>query len=143
MYEAVVVDNWPMLQYEVEYFWRHRDRRWATASLYDPALDSQTPLDPVRYTVLAAIVEELVASFEWRLELGLRRKDPGLTLDQDYMPLVPESKPDWPSRVPALPEMLYLQPVNDDEEVTNLALADGNAFTRRNVFVWIGEFYTV
>lgn len=142
MYEAVVVDSWPMLQYEVEYFWKHGDRRWATANLYDPARDCPGPIDPQRHTIMAAIVEELVKSFEWRLSLGLRRKDPASMLDHEQIPLTPETLPAWPGKVPALPEMLPLQTC-EDEEMAQRNLAKGNAFIRRNVSAWAGEFYTV
>lgn len=142
MYEAVVVDSWPMLQYEVEYFWAHSDRRWATANLYDPAQDCATPIDTQRHTIMAAIVEELVESFEWRLALGLRRRDPGSIVDQDKMPLIPETMPAWPRNVPALPEMLRLQTC-DDESSAQREAAKGNAFMSRNVLAFAGEFYTV
>lgn len=41
---------------------------WALESIPDPS-DS----DPVRYAVLASIVEELVRAFNWRLSRGRRR----------------------------------------------------------------------
>ncbi|KAL1873094.1 hypothetical protein VTK73DRAFT_1146 [Phialemonium thermophilum] len=142
MYEAVVVDTWPMLQYEVEYFWKHGDRSWATANLYDPAEDCPTPIDAQRHNIMAAIVEELVKSFHWRLELGLRRTDPGSRLDQEKMPLIPETLPTWPSSVKPLPEMLPLQDC-DDEDLVQRETKKGNAFISRNILAFAGEFYTV
>ncbi|KAI0484595.1 hypothetical protein GGR56DRAFT_32842 [Xylariaceae sp. FL0804] len=142
MYEAAVVDCWPLLQYEVEYFWRHGDRRWATANLYDPARDYPEAIGPQGYAILAAIVEELVKSFQWRLSLGLRRQDPGSTTDPDTLPLIPETIPPWPGQVPALPRMLTLHS-RENEELTESEFVKGNAFIRRNVFAFAGEFYTV
>ncbi|KAI0477072.1 hypothetical protein GGR56DRAFT_388214 [Xylariaceae sp. FL0804] len=143
MYEAVVADCYPLLQYEVEYFWRHADRRWATANLYDPAQDCVPgPIDAERHAILAAIVEELVDSFHWRLDLGLRRLDPASLDDYEKMPLIPETAPAWPSIVPPLPELLPLQ-LCLEEDMAERESKKGNAFLRRNIFAFAGEFYTI
>lgn len=147
MYEAVVADEWPMLQYEVEYFWHHSGRVWATANLYDPAEDCApgTPIDPVCHTIVAAIVEELVKSFEWRLGLCLPRRDSGSMNDQSKMPSVPEYIPEWPAKVPRLPEMhpLQLEEGTEVRSSEDMEVREGNAFLNRNVFAFSGEFYTV
>jgi len=66
---------------ESAYFWRHGN--WPTRDIPDP----KDP-DPVRYAMLASLVEELVEAFNYKIGLGLRR---GVELyDTDYHALAEE-----------------------------------------------------
>lgn len=131
LYEAFCADDGPMIQYEIEYFWRRPEPRWATANLQDPRCD-----DPEQYAVLAGIVEELVESFVWRLELGMRRDDkPIRNTYKDPKPLVPETCPGWTADVPPLKKTLVLH-------LGESKMLDGPFFSR-NVWANSGYFYTV
>ncbi len=54
--------------YESEYFFHHDEASWRLSQIADPE-----DADIVRYAVLASFVEVLVASLNWKIELGLRR----------------------------------------------------------------------
>lgn len=56
MYEAMMSDVYVVIGTETEYFWYQR--RWSLDSIPDP----RDP-DPIRYAVLACLVEELVVAF--------------------------------------------------------------------------------
>ncbi|KAG8741587.1 hypothetical protein FRC10_002660 [Ceratobasidium sp. 414] len=112
---------------ESAYFWRHAD--WPMHDIPDP----QDP-DPVRYALLASLVEEIVDAFNFKIELGLRR---GVELHEtDYRALAQEenkpleSCPAWALRVPALE-----QQVNFGRE------GDGSmpAFRKRNIIADVNQ----
>ncbi|EQL02368.1 hypothetical protein G6O67_006778 [Ophiocordyceps sinensis] len=131
LYEAVCASDGHMITYETEYIWRRSEPSWATARIPDPECD-----DAEQYAIMAAIAEELVDSFMWRLELGLRRDDaPIMNRYKDPPPMVPETRPLWTAKVPALEEKMLLHP---DEDVYF-----DSPFHRRNVYTPTGHFYTV
>ncbi|KAM4056531.1 DNA-binding protein [Hirsutella rhossiliensis] len=131
LYEAVCAADGPMITYETEYFWRRSSPGWATVGIPDPECD-----DAEQYAVMAALAEELVESFMWRLQLGLRRNDtPIMNRYKDPPPMVPEVCPAWATKVPALENKLLLHP---DENVYF-----DSPFHRRNVYTATGSFYTV
>ncbi|KAK2811280.1 hypothetical protein FQN49_008472 [Arthroderma sp. PD_2] len=68
LYESMASGEYAPMGRETEYFWY---RGWELNSIEDPQ-DS----DPVRYAILASLVEELVTAFNWRLSLGMRRNRP-------------------------------------------------------------------
>jgi hypothetical protein len=91
--------------------------------------------DPVRYAVLASLMEAMVDAFNWRLELWLKkgaqrwvkRGDDGMPA-----PFIPEKVPVWLRRVPAL----------EDE----LVIVKGGAspvFAGRNIIAFEGDLRTV
>ena len=88
---------------ESAYFWRHSD--W-------PLCDIPNPRDPypVRNAMLASLVEEMVAAFNFKIELGLRR---GVEIyDSDHHALAREENkplevcPSWTKQVPALDNLI-------------------------------------
>ncbi|KAE8346432.1 hypothetical protein BDV24DRAFT_158667 [Aspergillus arachidicola] len=66
LYEAMAAGEYYAIPPEVEYFWYQRS--WILCRVPDP----RDP-DPVRYAILASIIEELAKTFNWRLSLGMRR----------------------------------------------------------------------
>ena len=111
LYEAFCANTEGAISEETEYFWHRGESRWATRNLKDPQ-DS----DPVRYAVLASLTEVLVNSFNWRLELGLRRDGPTVERDDnedDHVDFEREVIPAWTQKVPSLPQTLVLH-VNGD-----------------------------
>ncbi|QRV86434.1 DNA-binding protein [Ceratobasidium sp. AG-Ba] len=91
------------IRLESAYFWRHSD--WPIQDIPDP----KDP-DPVRYAVLASLVEELANAFNEKIENGLRR---GMELYEiDYRALAREENkpletcPGWALQVPALEQQV-------------------------------------
>ncbi|KAG8691517.1 hypothetical protein FRC09_011598 [Ceratobasidium sp. 395] len=116
---------------ESAYFWRHGD--WPIHNIPDP----KDP-DPIRYAVLASLVEELVDAFNFKIELGLRR---GVELHEvDHLALAQqqnrplETCPAWALRVPALE-----QQVNFGQE----GIGSRPAFTRRNILADVNQLRNV
>ncbi|EPE06568.1 dna-binding protein [Ophiostoma piceae UAMH 11346] len=136
LYEAVCATNGHMTTYETEYFWHRASPAWATETLADPRIENPD-IDAEQYAVMAAVVETLVLSFIWRLELGLRRDrtmvDP--CKEADLPAAVRERCPAWAVSVPGLDEELLLHPEND--------LHFDSPFHRRNIITSTGHFYTV
>lgn len=119
-YEAFCANAEGAISEETEYFWHRGEPRWATRNIQDPQ-DS----DPVRYAMLASLTEALVNSFNWRLNLGLRRDGPTVERDDDDddpAEFNPEIVPPWTQKVPALSQAFVLY-------------ADGDApeFQKRNI----------
>ncbi|KAG9103559.1 hypothetical protein FRC06_009929 [Ceratobasidium sp. 370] len=112
---------------ESAYFWRHGD--WPIRDIPDP----QDP-DPVRYALLASLVEELVDAFNFKIELGLRR---GVELHEiDYRALAQEANkplescPAWALRVPALEQQVNFGREGDDSMP---------AFRKRNIIADVNQ----
>ncbi|KAE8393824.1 HAD-like domain-containing protein [Aspergillus alliaceus] len=143
MYEAMISGMYEALGPETEYFWYQR--KWSLQSIRDP-----DDADPVRYAILACLVEELVVAFNWRLSLGLRRDRNHIMREtgQDSMPpYTPLTGPTWPNSVPAIsPEDLDSFPPDYVSPDGRLVLeADGlnKVFARRNIVTNVGWLYTI
>lgn len=88
---------------------------------------------------MASLCEELVASFNWRLELGLRRglnntverEDPDVPVPYD-----PYVCPEWARLAPALEEELPLHKIPNLSDPTE-------AYKRRNILAVGGNLYSV
>ncbi|KIM38599.1 hypothetical protein M413DRAFT_447801 [Hebeloma cylindrosporum] len=93
-------DNYVML--EGDYFFRRAG--WRTKDIPDP----KDP-NPLRYAILASLVESMVESFNYKISKGLRREMRMTTSEENhalYMdPNKPfEQAPSWTSHVPPLEE---------------------------------------
>ncbi|PQE25255.1 hypothetical protein CJF32_00008553 [Rutstroemia sp. NJR-2017a WRK4] len=75
--------------------------KWAIRSTQDPC-----DPHPVRYAMLASIVEELGRAFNWRLKHGQRRNRMNVerTMENPWPDFEPEVVPDWTRDVPAIRE---------------------------------------
>lgn len=138
IYEAVCAGDGNLIATELQYFWGQSSPAWATVNISDPGCggggDGDDD-DAEQYAVMAATTETLVESFNWRLEMGLRRTDSGDTnVYEDPPPAAREVCPAWTATVPALTERLFLAPDTTYVE---------SPFHRRNVFVPTGDFYSV
>lgn len=77
-----------------------------------PHSDPRDP-DPIRYALLACIVEPLLDAFNWCLSIGLRRNGKHIPptnwdgVNSPYAPYEPLSLPSWTRHVPAV-EKQYL-----------------------------------
>jgi hypothetical protein len=144
MYEIFMTGEYALLGLETEYFWHQSRRKWELGRLPDP----HDP-DPVRYAILACVAEELVAAFNWRLGLGMRRKGPAVEREREgdpYPPFVPEILPSWAQNVPAIePESLHNLPTNMVQNGSLVLEGNGSSkvFARRNIITNVGWLYTV
>lgn len=86
---------------------------------------------------MASLCEELVTSFNWRLELGLRRGLNHTVEDYDVPPpYEPYICPEWAKVAPALEEELPLH------RITGNVVPTG-AYKRRNILALGGYLYSV
>lgn len=145
LYEIFMTGEYALLRLETEYLWHTPPKQWALASIPDP----RDP-DPVRYALLACIVEELVAAFNWRLSLGLRRLGEPVQRkhgSDPYPPFVPELPPSWTQNVAAIePSMLRDLPpamVDQDGRLVLEKKGCSDEFAKRNVITNVGWLYTI
>ncbi|EUC67363.1 DNA-binding protein, putative [Rhizoctonia solani AG-3 Rhs1AP] len=113
---------------ESQYFWRHND--WAIHDIPDP----RDP-DPVRYAMLASIVEELVDAFNYKVGLGLRR---GAAIydraaANEEAPSF-EVCPEWASQVLGLDNLINFCQEGDQGMP---------AFRKRNIIVDVSQFRNI
>ncbi|TAQ85340.1 hypothetical protein B7494_g6344 [Chlorociboria aeruginascens] len=101
LYEIFMTREFVLLRLECEYMWRHSGRKWSLRSIPDPC-----DPDPVRYAMLASIVEELVRAFNWRLQHGLRRDGNHVrrSIENPWPKYDPEVTPPWTASVPPIQE---------------------------------------
>lgn len=120
---------------EVTYFFYRDGSRWSIRNIPDP----KDP-DPVRYAILAALVETLAEAFNWRIHLGLLRNGervetrplPSEVLDQR------ELVPDWAAKLPAIDETSVLFTPEEVEE-----LNVGKFFKKHNLVSNAAEFFFI
>lgn len=136
MYECFCGLDDNLVGYEAEYFWKHREpTKWQLDQIEDPGEHG----DPERRAVLAALIEELVAAFNWRLEWGLRRRAPPVERADDGTPapFVPYRCPDWVATVPRLKNRLVLdadgESDSEDEDECDGAPVRPNPWKRLNI----------
>ncbi|KAJ6160369.1 hypothetical protein N7470_003765 [Penicillium chermesinum] len=145
LYELFMADQYPLLGWETEYF-VFSQPEWRLQDIPDP----RDP-DPLRYAMIASIVEELVEAINWRLRLGLRRNGDHVYREQDIDPLPPfdpEELPAWTKTVPPMnKELLKLSvPADHLDADGNLVLEERGknaVFARRNIITNTGWLYTI
>jgi hypothetical protein len=131
LYEIFMTQEFVLLRLECEYMWHHQGRKWFLCSIPDPC-----DPDPVRYAMLASIVEELVRAFNWRLQHGQRRnrKNVRRTMENPWPKYDPEVVPSWTALVPPIQEKDLRELPSDMVRNGQLYLGDGACenFIRRN-----------
>ncbi|KAF8682538.1 hypothetical protein RHS04_02679 [Rhizoctonia solani] len=114
---------------ESQYFWRHKD--WVIRDIPDP----RDP-DRVRYAMLASIVEELVAAFNYKIGLGLRRGtaiyDSEAIANEQTRP--EESCPEWVSQVSGVDNLVNFCREGDQGMP---------AFRERNIIADVSQFRNI
>lgn len=120
--------------YECSYFFYHFEPRWSLAYTPDPN-DS----DPIRYAILASMVEALVDAFNWRLTLGIRRDGTVDKSEQRGSNFVREEAPSWTAKVGALEKSLVCNEAGC--QLSDMTMEQH--FVKRNVKVPNGYLYTV
>ncbi|KAL8880052.1 MAG: hypothetical protein Q9192_008102 [Flavoplaca navasiana] len=101
IYEYMCTHRHSQVQYETEYFFFHSESaKWSFDTLPDPKDD-----DEQHYAFVASIVEALVAAFNWRLSMGIRRDRSNWSFDQvEDNPPLKIIAPRWAISVPPLRE---------------------------------------
>lgn len=144
LYELHLADHYELMGWETEYFFYRPD--WRLRDIPDP----KDP-DPLRYAILASIVEELHEAVNWRLSLGLRRNHEHIyreDANDTLPPFTPEELPGWTTRVAPIDRDLLKLSVPPEALDTegNLVLeknGKGRNFARRNIITNTGWFYTI
>jgi hypothetical protein len=131
LYEVLMTREFVLLRLDCEYMWHQQGRKWSLCSIPDP-LDP----DPIRYAMLASIVEELVRAFNWRLQHGQRRnrKNVERTAENPWPKYDPEVAPSWASSVAPIQEADLRVLPSDMVQNGLLFLDDGGCenFLKRN-----------
>ncbi|KAF7596202.1 hypothetical protein BBP40_002734 [Aspergillus hancockii] len=143
MYDAIISGTYEALGPETEYFWYQP--KWSLQGICDPQ-----DTDPVRYAILACLVEELVVAFNWRLSLGLRRDRNHILREtgQDSFPSYTSlTGPTWTLSVPAItPQDMETFPpeyISDDHKLVLEEDGLNKVFARRNIVTNVGWLYTI
>lgn len=144
LYELYLADHYALMGWETEYFFFRPD--WKLKDIPDP----KDP-DPLRYAVIASIVEELHEAVNWRLSLGLRRDRTHVYREDDHDPWPPftsEELPSWTSCVPPINrDLLKVSvPAESLDAEGNLVLEENGKsqnFARRNIITNTGWLYTI
>lgn len=145
LYELFMADQYPLMGWETEYF-VFSQPKWRLQDIPDP-MDP----DPLRYAMIASIVEELGEAINWRLSLGLRRNGEHVYREKDTDPLplfTPEILPGWTKKVPPMDKELLKSSVPADhlDGEGNLLLeekGESPIFARRNIITNTGWLYTI
>ena len=102
LHDCLCADHQNYIMLESDYFWRQA--HWRIKDMPDP----RDP-NPVRYAILASLLESMVEAYNWKIKLGLRRgvgvtnKEQDKTFREDpNMPF--EEVPSWALLVPPVDE---------------------------------------
>ncbi|EER30007.1 hypothetical protein D8B26_007283 [Coccidioides posadasii str. Silveira] len=151
LYEAVMGGDemLPVVGYETEYFFYQGRRAWELHRIPDPC-----DPDPIRYAILACIVESLLHAINWRLSIGLRRNGKHIPptnydgVNNPYAPYDPVSLPAWTQRVPPVDKQ-YIAKVMPERMIDprgRLVLhtdAESDIFEKRNIVASEHKFWTI
>ncbi|KAJ6491423.1 hypothetical protein C8R47DRAFT_1214801 [Mycena vitilis] len=140
LYDAICFQDEVEMVHETTYIWyRHT---WALNQWPNPR-----DTDPDRYTVLAAIVEELVRAFNFRLTMGLCRdirkvRQRTRAERRARIPQPLESVPSWPSAVPPARSRIILMDDEKRKYFENKGRT-ATAFDQRDILVAAGGMFFV
>lgn len=143
LYESMISGEYTPMRQETEYFWYQRT--WVLDQIPDP-----TDSDPIRYALLACLVEELVVAFNRRLSLGMRRNHKHILREHNedpYPPYTPVLGPMWTRKALPIPrESLSDLPrefVRDGHLLVLEERGVNELFLKRNIVTNVGWLYTI
>lgn len=144
LYDFCLADHYEWVGNETEYFFFRED--WNLRDVPDPRDE-----DPIRYAMIASLMEELHDAVNWRLSLGLRRDKKHVYRNDDtdsLPPFIPQELPDWTKEVPPIDKDLLRQSVPPEalDPQGNLVLEEGGTshnFACRNIITNTGWLYTI
>ncbi|OGM47867.1 hypothetical protein ABOM_003314 [Aspergillus bombycis] len=126
LFEDLCASEFIMLGYECRYFFFHSEPHWELACISDPRDEY-----PIRYAILASMVEVLVDAFNARLELGIRRDNTTDPSEQQGSNFAREEAPSWPSKIATLEKALvFSEPGYNVSDMTT-----EQHFPKRNIKV--------
>lgn len=134
LFEDLCASDFIMMGYECTYFFFHSEPDWILNRIPDPRDN-----DPIRYAIIASMVEALVEAFNSRLELGIRRDNTTDKSEQRSSNFVREEPPSWTSKVGALEKPLVFIEAGCKESDMTME----RHFLKRNIKVPNGYLYTV
>ncbi|KAI1965936.1 hypothetical protein LOZ58_000837 [Ophidiomyces ophidiicola] len=134
LYEDICASVFIMYGDECTYFFHHSEPSWSLASVPDPQ-----DKDPVRYAFVASMVEALVESFNWRLEVGIRWDQTVKQSKQRSSNFTSEKAPSWTSDVTAVARTLVFCEAGSD--ISGMTME--KHFLKRNTQIPNGYLYTV
>ncbi|PGG99754.1 hypothetical protein AJ80_09298 [Polytolypa hystricis UAMH7299] len=111
------------------FFFQNR-RSWGIHQILDPC-----DPDPIRYALLACVVEVLVDSFNWRLSIGMRRDRNHVHRDSSnpHPPYDQEVAPPWTKHVPPIDKrMRMLRATSSSKEISSPQATD---FTESDYYI--------
>ncbi|EAS32714.2 uncharacterized protein CIMG_03738 [Coccidioides immitis RS] len=129
--EDLCASDFIMMGYECTYFFFHREPRWSLACIPDPR-----DKDPIRYAILASMVEALVDAFNWRLEHGIRRDNTTDKSEQRSSNFMREEAPSWTSKIGPVAKPLAFREAGSSDMTME------RHFLKRNIRVPNGYLYT-
>lgn len=134
MYDDLCAGRLILMSYESDYFFRQASLRWQLSRMPDPNDD-----DPIRYAILASLIEALVDVFNWRMELGIRRGayahlDRSANRATNFLR---EKPPTWTRNVGAI------EPLNLIDRSKEPHANPEENFLKRNIEAGVGYLYTV
>lgn len=101
----------PVVGYETEYFFDQSGSSWQLHRIPDPC-----DPEPIRYAIIASVVESLEEAFNFRLSIGMRRNGNHIPptnyngVENPYAPYKPVKLPAWTRHVPPVNKQ-YLRDV--------------------------------
>jgi hypothetical protein len=135
--------------YETEYFFFQSRRAWELHRIPDPR-----DRDPIRYAILACIVEALLEAFNMRLRIGMRRDHRHIPSTNEgyatYDPIV--ALPPWAKNVPPIDKQLLrdIMPRRMLDSFGNLVLHEpveegkgSEIFLKRNIIASEHKFWSI
>jgi hypothetical protein len=134
MYDDLCAGQLILMSYESDNFFRQVSSRWQLSQMPDPNDD-----DPIRYAILASLIEALVDAFNWRMELGIRRGayahlDRSANRATNFLR---EKSPSWTRNVGAI------EPLNLIDRSKEPHANPEENFLKRNIEAGVGYLYTV
>lgn len=134
LFEDLCSRQYIFMGYEGEYWFYRDESRWRLCNVPDPKES-----DPVVYAILASFVEALVAAFNWKLTLGVRRNARNDLSENRASNFEPETAPAWTASVPPIEKTLDLNthphgaPEGDPHP----------AFLKRNIIAPVTRLYSI
>ena len=145
IYEVIATHQLYAIGSEIEYFWHKSRRSWAVDRLPDSHDDN-----PMRYALLATIMEQLARSSNWRVSIRMRRDRRNIyreTMDDELPPFTPMVAPVWTKNMPDVdPVSIAGLPDNMLDSFGRLVLELGGEtsfYLERNIIFGGSDFYTV
>ena len=129
------------MSYDYNYFYKHGSPQWLVSAMPDPH-DG----DPIRYAILASLVETIADAVKFRMELGIPRDRKAIRNWDKVIKPRPDkdSAPAWPENVPGIPgQGVNLIMGEAISEFSHFPLPLDKNFMKRNIKATLGYLFTL